>query len=139
LPALRSDSSFRYLGDQEVEGRPMYVILFAQRPGRATATSQATGDSGTVLLLQQGIAWVDKSNFQIARMRTDLLAPRKDIGLETQTTELRLAEVQITDMPRPLWLPARVRVYTVFKGQHFRNEHTYTNYRRFRVAVKINP
>jgi hypothetical protein len=31
-------------------------------------------------LLLQGIAWVDRSSFQILRMRTDLLAPKIQFG-----------------------------------------------------------
>jgi hypothetical protein len=30
-----------------------------------------------------------------------------------------------------------VKVYSVFKGQTFRNEHRYANYQHFRVSIKI--
>lgn len=137
LPGLQWDSTFRHLGDQIMDGRETYVVAFAQRPGRSTVTTKATGIWGSVILLVQGIAWVDRSTFQILRIRTDLLAPRRDIGLEQQTTLLRLDKVQLPDVPKPLWLPSEVQVTVRFQGQYFRNEHRYPDYRAFRVSAKI--
>jgi len=100
-------------------------------------------------MLVQGIAWVDKRNFQIIRLRTDLLAPRPEIGLERLTTVVTLSKVQILDVATPLWLPKEVKVYLEFReldpdhGQsydvRYQNDHNYGNYRRYRVAVTINP
>lgn len=137
LPGLQWDSTFRYLGNQTVDGKDTYVVAFAQRPGRSTVTTKATGIWGTVILLVQGIAWVDRSTFQILRMRTDLLAPRSDIGLEHQTTLLRLDKIQLPDVPKPLWLPSEVQVTVKFQGQYFRNDHRYPEYKLFRVSAKI--
>ena len=128
---------FRYLGDEMIGARNTYVVAFAQRPGRATFTGMAGGPWGSVVIMVQGIAWVDKNTFQLVRLRTDLLAPRGDIGLERQTTEENFTEVQLADIPSPLSLPSDVRVYAVFNGNIFRNEHHYTDYRRYRVSVKI--
>lgn len=120
-----------------MDGQDTHVVAFAQRPGRSTVTTQANGIWGTVILLVQGIAWVDRSSFQILRMRTDLLAPRNDIGLEQQTTQLRLEEVQLPDRPKPLWLPSEVQVTVKFRGQYLRNEYRYPEYKLFRVSAKI--
>lgn len=137
-PGVRSDSTFRYLGDEVIGPRNTYVVAFAQRPGQASITVNARGKWGSVPILVQGIAWVDKNSFQIIRMRTDLLAPRSDIELVRQTTEETFSEVQLRDLAIPLWLPSEVNVYVVSKGHTFRNEHRYTNYERFRVSIKIN-
>jgi len=137
LPGLRWESTFRYLGDQTTDGRETYVVAFAQLPGRSTVTTHANGIWGTVILLVQGIAWVDRSTFQILRMRTDLLAPRDDIGLAQQTTQLRLDEFQLPGVPKPLWLPSEVTVNVTFNGQYLRNQHQYPEYKLFRVSVKI--
>ena len=139
LPALRSDSTFRYLGDQMLGSRDTYVVAFAQQPAHATFWGTVTGEWGSVRILDQGIAWVDKSTFQIVRLRTDLLAAHSDIGLAQQTTEVTFGEVQIPDVATPLWLPSEANVYAKFQGHVFRNEHRYTNYERFRVSVKMDP
>jgi hypothetical protein len=136
--ALQSQSTFRYLGDQKIGTRDTYVLAFAQRPGNATASVTVRARDGEIVhLLVQGVAWVDKSNFQIVRMRTDLLAPRPDIKWEQQTTEVTFSEVRIADVPYPLWLPNDVKLTMTFDGHNFRNEHHYADYRRYRVAVKM--
>jgi hypothetical protein len=146
--AFQPESKFRYLGDQKIGARDTYVVAFAQQPGLADLFVTMTGARGTKIhMLTQGIAWLDKSNFQIIRMRTDLLAPRPEIALDRQTTEVAFNEVQLPDVAAPLWLPSEVKVYIKFKSrdperkltyeQSFQNEHHYSDYRRYRVSVKM--
>jgi hypothetical protein len=148
--AFQPESNFRYLGDQKIGARDTYVVAFSQKPGQATLFVTLTGRSGTrVSMLMQGIAWVDRSNFQIIRLRTDLLAPRPDIGLERVATVATLSKVQLLDVAAPLWLPKEVKVNLEFgdlDSNHghlfnvwYQNEHHYADYRRYRVSVKINP
>ena len=94
------------------------------------------------------MAWVDKSNFQIIRMRTDLLVPVPEIALDNQTTEVTFSKVQLREVASPLWLPREVKVHLRFKEADakrgktyeldYRNDHHYTDYQRFRVSVKMN-
>ena len=136
----QSQSMFRYLGEQKMDSRETYVLAFAQQPGKATFTTVMKGTGATeVDMLTQGILWVDKNGFQIIRMRSDLLAPNKEIRLDQLTTEVTFGEVQLQDVPRPLWLPSHVEVYIEIGDQKFRNVHLYTNYRRYRVSVKMKP
>ena len=146
--AFQPESQFRYLGDQRLGSRDTFVVAFAQRPGKATLYVTMTGRRGTrVQMLMQGIAWVDKSNFQLVRLRTDLLAPHPEVGLDQQTTDVTLSKVQLLDMASPLWLPRNVKVYLRFRTfdsdrnqfyeLSYRNEHHYTDYRRYRVSTKM--
>jgi hypothetical protein len=146
--ALQPESKFRYLGDQKMGSRDTYVIAFAQQPSVATLFTTLTGANGqSVNMLMQGIAWVDKSNFQIVRMRTDLLAPRPEVGLNRETTDVTFSKVQLLDVAVPLWLPDKVKVYLEYRmfdradgrfyERRYLNEHRYSDYRRYRVAVKM--
>jgi len=148
--AFQPESDFRYLGEQQVDSHHTYVVGFAQRPGKATLTVRMRGRSGVPAeMLVQGIAWIDKTNYQIVRLRTDLLAPRWDVGLNQQTTEVSFGKVQLADMAAPLWLPSGVKVYVEFTTHNgdvdeffelsYRNEHRYSDYRRYRVATKVTP
>jgi hypothetical protein len=136
--ALQSESTFRYLGEQRIGSQNTHVVAFAQRPGAATTTVTVRGPGGAAeQMLVQGIAWVDKSNFEIIKIRTDLLAPHPEIGLDRQTTEVTLSEVRLRGIASPLWLPKVVKVYLRFYGHDFENEHRYANYRRYRVSAKM--
>lgn len=136
--SVQPQSRFRYLGDQTLGSRATYVLGFTQKPGDVTfgTTMKGVGGNDTDVLTQ-GILWVDQSNFQIVRVRTDLLIPRHEIRLEQATTEMTMAEVRLPELPNPLWLPDNVEVYLDIQGHQYRNVHRYTNYRRYRVSVKI--
>jgi hypothetical protein len=90
-----------------------------------------------VELLTQGILWIDKNNFQILRMRSDLLAPNKELRLEQATTDVKFVPVQLQNTPTVLWLPDDVDVFMEIANEKYRNLHHYSNYRRYQVAVKI--
>jgi|HubBroStandDraft_2_1064218.scaffolds.fasta_scaffold18974_3 hypothetical protein len=146
--AFQPESKFRYIGDEKIGSRDTYVVLFAQQPGVAKLYVTMNGQRGAgVKMLMQGIAWVDKSNFQIIRMRTDLLAPRPEVALDRQSTELDFKEVQLPDAATPFWLPSEVKVYLRFKHEDsrqkkaiewsYKNEHHYSEYRRYQVSVKM--
>ncbi len=136
--AVQSQSKFRYLGEEMVGSRSAYVLGFAQKPGEATFLVTMMGTGGAVVdMLTQGILWVDKNGFQIIRMRSDLLEPNRQIQLDQLTTDETFGEVQLQDVANPVWLPRDVNVYMEISKRKFRNEHHYTNYRRYRVSVKI--
>jgi tryptophan-rich sensory protein len=69
-------------------------------------------------------------------MRTDLLAPRPEILLERQTSEIELGEVRFDTVPRPLWLPRKVVVTAVWQHLFYRNEHRYSDYKIFSVETR---
>jgi hypothetical protein len=139
LPSTRMAARFRYLGQQTDGGLRCYVVAFAQRPGLATITGTVVQAGRSVCILYQGIAWIDEASFRIVRLRTDLLAPRPDIGLERQTTELHFGEVRLPQTVSALWLPQEVIVTTDMKDHLFRNIHRYSGYRLFKVETKILP
>lgn len=139
------DSRFRYLGDQKINGRDTYAVAFAQLPGMAHLSVTMRGPRGTAAhMLMQGVVWVDKVNFHIVQMRTDLLARQPEIGLDEQTTKVNFSEVRLQDLATPLWLPRDVNVYVKLGAdgerhfeEEFRNVHHYTDYRRYRVSTKM--
>jgi len=139
LPSTRAAARFRYLGQLTEGGLRCYVVAFAQRPGFATITGAVVYAAKSVCILYQGIAWIDEASYRIVRLRTDLLAPRPDIGLQRQTTELHFSETRLPQTASTLWLPQEVVVTTGTKDHLLRNIHYYSNYRLFKVETKILP
>ena len=134
-PSYQSGSTFRFLGRQVIHGRQTYVLAFAQSPTAARALTRVDLPEKSALVLSQGVAWVDADSYQIIRMRVDLLAPRRDIGLERQTTEILFDRVRFKRTPLVLWLPRQVTVNQRRKGQAFRNRHRYSRFRLFTVEA----
>jgi hypothetical protein len=136
------EARFRYLGEQPLGGRPTLVLAFAQKPGWCTFVGYENAPSGgrRVLVLYQGLAWIDRATKQMLRIRADLLKPRLEVKLELQTTEVDFGEVHISDAASTaLWVPLHVMVTTVWNGQVFRDEHIYSNYRLPGATSRIGP
>lgn len=138
-PENQFGSTFRYLGRQISNGGSLYVVAFAEQPGKATVNGRAVAGGTTAVMLYQGLAWIDASSFRIVKMRLDLLEPRLDVGVERTTTEIRFGEVRTPQSAAALWLPQAVTVTTIYYGQLYRNLHVYSNFRVFAVHSTIVP
>jgi len=136
-PEYQEASRFRLLGRQHAESNP-YVIAFAQKPedGRPTGIFETPLMLMPAHIMHQGLAWVDPRTHQILRMRIDLLAPRKDVLLARQTTEIWFQEVRFQDSPHPFWLPREVLVTVEWNSQTYRNRHRYSEYLVFSVESR---
>ena len=132
-PSFRTDSIFRYLG-KERTGRIAHVIAFAQRPEAARLIGTFLSLQNPLRFFVQGIAWIDPANYQIVRMRTELLNPVAD--LQRNTAEIQLEEIHVGQESRVLWLPHEVVVTTQWMGRVFRNRHRYSDYRLFTVETR---
>jgi hypothetical protein len=138
-PLEQPGSAFRYLGQQMMQKRQTYVVAFAQRPVTARVTGQTTIGENSVAVFVQGVAWIDPASFQIVRLRTDLLAPREDIGLKRQTTEVDFDEVRFSSVAARLWLPRKVAVRQEWKDWTFYNLHRYSDFKLFKVEATSGP
>jgi VWFA-related protein len=140
LPTLQAESSFRYLGEQNLDGRKTYVMVFAQRSrsaGPAGLVRNASGESSVAPPLQ-GIAWIDSTNYQIARLRTDVFPPPSDASVWRLISDIHYREVHFPQLDSALWVPERIVVTMSLTDRMWRDEHHYSGFRIFRVDSKAN-
>jgi hypothetical protein len=132
-PFHQTAAKYRYLGRQVLDNRQDYVVAFAQEPERSQLTGIVTVNGVDFPVAYQGIAWIEPDNFQIVRMRIDLLKPRREVG--SQMTDIRLSEVRLPLVTQPLWLPRDVVVTRAGKGRALREKHQFSDYRVFVSVV----
>ncbi len=132
-PLYQADSIFRYLGRQRIGGQETEVVAFAQRPASARLGGEIGIGSSSVQTLVQGVAWVDSSGYQIRRLRTDMLAPRPELGLNRETTTIQYGAVYFKGVSQEHWLPKEVEVIVTWRNTTLRNHHTYSHFRLFSV------
>ena len=135
-PSYQSGASFRLLGQQDLPGHHCYVVAFAQTPEKARMVERFNTDRDSVLVLFQGVAWIDTDTYKLVRLRSDLLAPQPKIRLERQTPEITYEPVQFKQLAEAMWLPSAVDVTVQWKGRTFRNSHTYSRFKLFNTEVK---
>jgi hypothetical protein len=136
-PSNRSESNFRYLGQQKVEGHPCLVLAFAQKPGSVRLPGEVRAENKAFPVYYQGIAWVDPGDFRILHLRNDLLSPVTELSLTQITSEIRFKDTQVAGFPSAVWLPREVFVTTRVKGHTFHEKHSYSHYRSFQAHSRI--
>lgn len=137
-PFYRGEAQFRYLGRQRSDGREYYVVAFAQYPGKARVCGGFRVNGVPSSTYFQGLAWIDAGNYEIVRLRQDLLAPLPEIRLERQTTEIDFGAVRFKKFTEEFWLPQRVAVAVDWSGKRLRNEHRYSKFELFNVSATEN-
>lgn len=97
--------------------------------------------SPTALLLRdrtypldlQGVAWIDPESGMIAKIEAELGSNLDDLGLRVFRSEVQYAPVKFKEAA--LWLPVSAIIEVQTPRQHWRNVHSFTNYRRFSVST----
>lgn len=135
-PAYQSGAKFRYLGQQSENGKTRYVVAFAELPDKAEMIERFNTNDTSVLVVFQGLAWIDAGTFRIVRLRTDLLKPESKIRLERQTTEITYGPVQFKQFASAVWLPSHVAVTVEWAGKTFRNMHSYSDFKLFNTGTE---
>jgi tetratricopeptide (TPR) repeat protein len=132
-PQYRTESTFRYLGQQMVNGRKTFVVAFAQIPpsSHLTGTFQYGDRSSTTFT--QGLAWMDSATYQITRLYTELLQPIPDLRVEKESTDIDFSQVHFKQGNEAWWLPQSVTVTLDWNGKILRNRHEYSDFKLFNV------
>ena len=132
-------SDFRLLGQQTVGRDPTEVVAFAEHIEPVAVMGRFSIGEASIPILLQGVAWIRSSDYQILKMRMDLLGPLPNVALEQLTTVVLFARNQIQDIPTAFWLPHEVEVNVTMGPYRFSNRHTYSDYQLFRAESVIKP
>jgi hypothetical protein len=138
-PLNRKRATYRYLGEQKMDGRHTLVLAFAQNPELVLSPAIFSYQGKMVPMYLQGVAWVDASDFRILRLRTDLLAPIPEVSLHRLTADIHFGLTQIENVLSPLPLPQEVTVTSTVGATTVSEIHKYSEYRLFRAQSRIVP
>jgi len=131
-PYYQNSFDFSDLGVVMQDGRHWRRLGFEFRPGkrspgvlRAGAREYALAWKGEVLL--------DEATGQVASIRASLGSQLKEIGLQSLEASVRFGPAAGPDVQQ--WLPLEAVIDLRTEHQHWRNVHTFANYRRFEVTT----
>ncbi len=132
-------SSFRFsrLSDDAIDGHILARIHFEHIPGTPSPTmyQKFAGDQAIEF---SGTAWIDPATGAIHRLDADSGSSLKDMGLKDLRAQLTFGPVTLEDEKDPRWLPVSATVDLETPRQHWRNIHHFTDYRKYRSAVKLD-
>jgi hypothetical protein len=135
--ANQPEFHFRYLGEQEKNGRKTFVVAFAQEPNKVSDPAFFQVEAKRVPFYYQGILWVDQASFDIIALRTDLLAPLPQVLLKQLTTELTFRSVSIHGFDAVFWLPSEVDISSDQGRGPSEENHRYSDYHLFHAQARI--
>jgi len=135
--ANQSEFRFRYLGQQEKNGRKTYAVAFAQDPHKVDDPAYFLSDGKMAPFYYQGVFWVDQGSFDIVALRTDLLRPLPGLLLKQLTTQLTFRSVPIRGYDAVFWLPSEVDISSDQGRGPMEESHRYSDYHLFHAEAKI--
>jgi hypothetical protein len=116
----KSLARFRF---EHVAGTPspiLYQMIGTERP-----------------LALSGIAWLDPSTGEIYKIEVEAGAGLSDTGVKAIRAALTYGPIPLRDEKQPQWLPISATVDLETPRQHWRNVHRFSDYRKYRVDVKM--
>jgi len=141
-PYYRNAFEFHAGATESLDGRSVVPVHFAHISGARSPAALALRGREFPLELE-GTAWLDASSGQVVRMDAGLAHEMSDVGL-------RSLKIQVDYMPSPkstddFMVPAKAVVDLETPKQHWKNVHTFHNYKLFSTeatqdpAVKVKP
>ena len=119
-----------------LEGRLVVPVHYAHIQGARTPAALALRGREFPLELE-GTAWLDSSTGQVVRMDAGLEHEMADVGLKA-------LKIQVDYMPAPkasdnFMVPAKAVVDLETPKQHWKNTHTFHNYKLFSIEATQDP
>jgi hypothetical protein len=134
-PYYTHSFDFTLLGNEVVNGRSLVKVRFQHiRNTRSVAALAVRGREYPLDLA--GIAWIDSSTGDLARISAGIDQGMEDIGMKSLRSEVDFAPVQFTANQTPSWFPSRAVVEVHTQRQHWRNTHVFTDYKQFSVSTE---
>jgi hypothetical protein len=119
-----------------LEGRLVVPVHFAHIQGARTPAALALRGREFPLELE-GTAWLDSSTGRVVRMNAGLEREMTDVGLKA-------LKIQVDYMPAPkasdnFMVPSKAVVELETPKQHWKNTHTFHNYKLFSIEATQDP
>jgi hypothetical protein len=116
--------------------RGLRRLAFTFLPGaRSPSVLQSAGKNYPIPW--RGVVWVEETTGAVIRIQAELGERLSDLGLETMTANVEYGPTEFSDPAKILWLPKQAVVEVRTQHQHWRNVHTYADYRRFQVTTTM--
>ena len=124
--------NYRYEIEPRGSDAKLSRIHFEHIPG-TRSTSALMIQERIYPLDLQGTAWIDPDTGAIQKMSASLIAPMKDINVESFKIDVVYKPQSFALEAETRWLPAKAVIEVRTALQDWRNTHFYSQYKRFRV------
>ena len=134
-PYYRNSFTFEAAADDVITGRSYRRVHFSSvTGGRTPAALSVRGREYPLALV--GNAWFDPQTGMLARIDATLNSDMHDIGLRSLHVQIDFAPVALPEWTKTYTFPTLAVVDFESLRQHWRNEHRFSDYKRFMVETQ---
>jgi hypothetical protein len=119
-------------GTESAGGREWRKISFQYRPGKRSPTLLRTG-AREYPISWAGDAWVDEPSGRVGRIQAKVVAQLEEIGIKSMEADVHYGPAANLNQPAE-WGPLAAVVDLQTPHQHWRNTHTFAQFRKFEVT-----
>jgi hypothetical protein len=134
-PYYSGNFQFTAQGDEVIDGQRFRKIEFHHVAGTRSLAALALRGRDYPLEIS-GTAWIDSATGNIAKIQATIGTTMEDVGLKTLNSEVIYAPIPFRDLREVYWFPARATVEVETPRQHWRNTHSFTDYKLFSVSTE---
>jgi len=134
-PLYQDRFEFEALPDDSTGGRRLLCLSFRQ-VAQERPLSVLRLRERELPLPWRGTAWIDPASWAVVRIKAGLGDSMADYGLLHLDADVSYSAVKFSDAS-VYWLPATATIEAETKRQHWRNVHTFADYKRFSVDTDV--
>ena len=134
-PYYAASFQFTSLGSEPVAGKLLTKVHFDHIPNTRSVAALAVRGREYPLELS-GTAWIDPQTGALARIDAGVDRGVEDIGMKSLHSEVEYAQVRFGQDLSSNWFPQRALVEVETPRQHWRNVHTFSDYKKFSVSTE---
>lgn len=128
-PSYRASYHFRI---DTVEPGEVVRVAFEHLAGARSTSALALGQRIYPLSFR-GAAWIDNESGDVLRISAQLVSPMSGININAFSVDVAYELGQFASIPEPQRLPAAAVINVQTAGSHWRNTHSYSEYKLFSV------
>jgi len=134
-PYYQGSFQFSLEGDDLISGRRFNRVHFEHIKGTRSPIALALRGREFTLDIT-GTAWVDPESGSIGKVVAGLSTGLDDLGLKGLNTQVDYSPVTFHGVTQGYWFPSAATIEVETSKQHWRNVHTFTNYKQFSVSTE---
>jgi hypothetical protein len=134
-PYYTGSFQFTALEGEVIDGKRFSKVAFQHVRGTRSVAALALRGKEYPLELS-GYAWIDPQTGTIAKITASVENTMEDVGLKTLRSEVQYAPVPFKDSKDVYWFPSLATVEVETPRQHWRNTHSFSEYKKFSVSTE---
>jgi hypothetical protein len=133
-PMYESSYVFEPAGSEMIDGASYTMVHFSPVPGASSPASLRLRGKNYPMPMS-GTLWIEPQSGAIVKLEAKVDSSLSDLGLAGMRSEVHYALHNFHDPAESIWVADSAVIDVETPRQHWRNQHHFTDYKRFDVNI----